>query len=102
MRAKHLLVVDDDPAMRDIIGTFLAERDFRVSTAADGKEMARILARDPVDLIILDLKLGDEDGLDLMRRLPEQTRGAGHRGHGPCARRRPTRSSGWSSGPTTM
>jgi two-component system, OmpR family, response regulator len=73
MRAKHLLVVDDDPAMRDIIGTFLAERDFRVSAAADGKEMTRTLARDPVDLIILDVKLGNEDGLELMRRLPEQT-----------------------------
>jgi two-component system, OmpR family, response regulator len=73
MRANHLLIVDDDPAMRDIIGTFLGERDFRVSVAADGGEMTRILARDPVDLIILDLKLGDEDGLELMRRLPEQT-----------------------------
>ncbi|HVL21691.1 MAG TPA: response regulator [Amaricoccus sp.] len=73
MRAKHLLIVDDDPAMRDILGTFLRERQFRVSAAADGAEMARTLARDPADLIVLDVKLGDEDGLDLMRRLPERT-----------------------------
>ena len=47
MLEKHILVVDDDAAMRDIIGAFLTERDFRVSSAADGKEMARVLARDP-------------------------------------------------------
>jgi DNA-binding response OmpR family regulator len=59
--------------MREVIGGFLSERDYRVSEAADGQEMAGVLARDPVDLIILDLKLSHEDGLDLMRALPEQT-----------------------------
>ena len=73
MPAKHVLVIDDDPAMREVIGGFLTERAFRVSTVADGRGMARILARDPVDLIILDLKLADENGLDLMRGLPAQT-----------------------------
>jgi two-component system OmpR family response regulator len=74
MRAKRLLVVDDDPAMRDMVDTFLTERSFRVSTAADGKQMARVLEREPVDLIILDLKLEHEDGLELLRALPDQTR----------------------------
>jgi DNA-binding response OmpR family regulator len=73
MPAKHVLVIDDDPAMREVIGGFLTEKAFRVSTAADGREMARVLARGPVDLIILDLKLTDENGLDLMRELPAQT-----------------------------
>ena len=69
MPAKHVLVIDDDPAMREVIGGFLTERAFRVSTGGR-TGMARILARDPVDLIILDLKLADENGLDLMRELP--------------------------------
>src|SRR5690606_9002893 len=64
---------DDDPEMRDLVGSFLTERSFDVSTAADGREMAQTLARHPVDLIILDLKLGQEDGLELMRSLPAQT-----------------------------
>jgi DNA-binding response OmpR family regulator len=71
MTARHILVVDDDPAMRELIGTCLADRDFRVSPAADGKEMARVLARGGVDLIILDIRLGHEDGFALLRSLPD-------------------------------
>jgi len=64
---KHILVVDDDPAMRDLIGGYLERDDFRVSAVSDGKAMARVLADEPVDLIVLDLKLSGEDGLALMR-----------------------------------
>jgi two-component system OmpR family response regulator len=64
---KHILVVDDDAAMRDLIGSYLAKEDFGVSAVGDGKAMTRILAEKPVDLIILDLKLSGEDGLALMR-----------------------------------
>jgi two-component system, OmpR family, response regulator len=65
--AKHVLVVDDDPSMRDVIGTYLSNNHLQVSTAADGTAMARALADHEVDLVILDLKLTNEDGLDLMR-----------------------------------
>jgi two-component system OmpR family response regulator len=64
---KHVLVVDDDPAMREVIGSYLEGRNFQVSAVADGKTMARILGEKPVDLIVLDVKLAGEDGLDLMR-----------------------------------
>jgi two-component system, OmpR family, response regulator len=64
---KHVLVVDDDPAMRDVIGNYLESENFQVSAVADGKTMARVLGEEPVDLIVLDLKLAGEDGLDLMR-----------------------------------
>ena len=74
MPDKHILLVDDDAAMREIVSTFLTERDFRVSSAADGKEMARILARDRVDMILLDVKLGQDDGFELLRSLPAETR----------------------------
>src|SRR5260221_394390 len=63
----HVLVVDDDPAMRDVVGGYLEGENFQVSMAADGKTMARILAERPVDLIVLDLRLAGEDGLELMR-----------------------------------
>jgi two-component system OmpR family response regulator len=65
---KHVLVVDDDPAMRDVIGGYLEGENFQVSVAADGRTMTRILAERPVDLIVLDLRLAGEDGLELMRQ----------------------------------
>ena len=63
----HVLVVDDDTEMRDVIGNYLEGENFQVSAVADGKSMARVLSDRPVDLIILDLKLAGEDGLALMR-----------------------------------
>jgi two-component system OmpR family response regulator len=66
---KHVLVVDDDPSIRDVIGSYLQDQNFQVSTVSDGPGMARVLADRAVDLIILDLKLANEDGLDLMRGL---------------------------------
>jgi two-component system OmpR family response regulator len=71
--AKHILVVDDDPAIRDVVGNYLESNNFRVSLAADGKAMRRALSDYPVDLMILDLKLADENGLDLMRGVGAQT-----------------------------
>lgn len=66
---RHILAVDDDPAIRTLIADYLGEHDFRVSQAADSGEMHRILAASRVDLIILDLKLAGEDGLQLARDL---------------------------------
>jgi two-component system, OmpR family, response regulator len=70
---KHVLVVDDDPAMRDVVGSYLESHNFRVSLAADGRAMKRVLSDQPVDLMILDLKLADEDGLELMRGIDTQS-----------------------------
>lgn len=63
----HVLVVDDDPTMRDLIGGYLESEDFQVSAVGDGKAMTRVLAEKSVDLIVLDLKLSGEDGLALLR-----------------------------------
>ena len=69
MATKHILVVDDNPAMRDLIAEYLHGQDLHVSEAANGQEMAGVLVGSIVDLIILDLKLGKEDGLNLVREL---------------------------------
>jgi two-component system OmpR family response regulator len=66
---KIVLVVDDDPATRRLIGEYLSEHDFRLCLAPSGNEMSRILSETPVDLIVLDMKLGEEDGLILLRDL---------------------------------
>jgi len=65
----RILVVDDDPELRSLLQRFLGEHGFKVRTASGGKEMNRELAREPVDLLVLDLMMPDEDGLAITRRL---------------------------------
>jgi DNA-binding response OmpR family regulator len=69
--APHILAIDDDAAMRNLIGTYLAENDLRVTTVATGAEMAAVLAANAIDLVVLDLRLEGEDGLQLARQLRE-------------------------------
>jgi two-component system, OmpR family, response regulator len=66
---KHILAVDDDPTMRELIANYLTDHGFRVSTAARGEDMTRIIAEDLVDLVILDLQLAEENGLQLVNEL---------------------------------
>ena len=67
----HILVVDDDAAIRELVREYLAEHDYQVSVAENGADMDKVLAAEIVDLVILDLKLPDEDGLAIARRLRE-------------------------------
>jgi two-component system, OmpR family, response regulator len=65
----HILVVDDDGQVRQLIGRFLRENGYRVTGARDGREMRESLACIKIDLIILDLMLPGTSGLDLCREL---------------------------------
>lgn len=65
----HILVVDDDREIRTLLSRFLAKEGFRVSAAADGREMRKMLAEWGIDLVVLDLMLPGEDGLALCRSL---------------------------------
>ncbi|PMS19785.1 DNA-binding response regulator [Trinickia dabaoshanensis] len=67
----HVLVVDDDEAVRDLIAAYLSENDMRVSVAADGKQMAEVLKDEAIDLVVLDLRLPGEDGIDIARKIRE-------------------------------
>jgi two-component system OmpR family response regulator len=66
---EHILVVDDDPGIRDVISEFLVRHGYGVDTAADGREMERAMALRRPDLVVLDLMLPGEDGLAICRRL---------------------------------
>jgi two-component system OmpR family response regulator len=66
---KTILVVDDDTELRVHISDYLSGHGFSVEQAADGAEMDAILERGPVDLIVLDVMLPEEDGLAICRRL---------------------------------
>ena len=65
----HLLVVDDDKEIRELLARFLTKNGFRVTAARDGVEMAGALAEWRIDLVVLDLMLPGEDGLTLCRKL---------------------------------
>lgn len=65
----HILIVDDDAEIRDLIKQYLDKNGFKASTAANGKQMRAILAAGGVDLIVLDLMMPVEDGLVLCREL---------------------------------
>lgn len=61
----HLLVVDDDTRTRDLLRRFLAERGYRVATAADAKEAQAQLDAVAFDLVVLDVMMPGESGFDL-------------------------------------
>ena len=65
----HLLIVDDDVEIRDLLARFLRKHGYWVDTAADGRAMMRQLEAGRFDLLVLDLMLPGEDGLSLCRRL---------------------------------
>ena len=67
--APRLLVVDDDERMRALLLRYLDQQGFDTLAAGDGRELDRQLARNHVDLIVLDLMLPGEDGLSICRRL---------------------------------
>lgn len=68
-RPDHVLIVDDDPDIRQLLADYLSKQDMRVSCAADGRQMRTLLGGAPVDAIVLDLMLPGEDGLSLFRWL---------------------------------
>ena len=65
----HILVVDDDAEIRQLLGDYLRKNGYEASAVGDGKAMQRALARGQIDLIVLDLMLPGEDGLSLCRKL---------------------------------
>ncbi|MEO8296618.1 MAG: response regulator, partial [Burkholderiales bacterium] len=68
-RTDRIVVVDDDARIRDLLRRYLTQEGFEVLLAEDSKALNRILTRETVDMIVLDLMLPGEDGLSICRRL---------------------------------
>ena len=66
---KHILIVDDDPRVRDMLARYLESEGFRATQAADGGAMRRCLDSEPVDLVIMDVMMPEEDGFTLTRQV---------------------------------
>ncbi len=65
----HVLAIDDDPSIRQMIADYLTDNDIQVTSVGSGKEIADVMARNTIDLLILDLKLPGEDGMQIARNL---------------------------------
>ena len=65
----HIVIVDDEPAIRDVIRSCFELEGYRISEAGDGAQLFAIIDRGPVHLITLDLTLGREDGLAVAREI---------------------------------
>jgi two-component system, OmpR family, response regulator len=65
----HVLIVDDDETVRHLVDQYLGQNDFRVSGASRGAELMGVLGGQVVDLVLLDLRLAGEDGMQLLRQL---------------------------------
>jgi two-component system, OmpR family, response regulator len=73
----HILAVDDDPSIRALLADYLSDNELRVTAVQDGRTMDDVLARETIDLVVLDVRLraGEEDGLQIARRLRETSPG---------------------------
>jgi two-component system OmpR family response regulator len=69
----HILVVDDQKEICEVVQQYLSSEGYRVSVAHDGGAMRKVMAQDPAELVILDLMLPGEDGLTLARQLREDS-----------------------------
>lgn len=70
--APHILVIDDDPSIRDLVQEYLCDHDMRVSVGASGSDLFALIDSEAIDLVLLDLKLPGEDGMQLARQLRER------------------------------
>jgi two-component system phosphate regulon response regulator OmpR len=67
--AIRVAVVDDDPRLRELLSRYLTDQGFAVRTVNDGAALTRLLERESVDVLVLDITLPGEDGLSICRRL---------------------------------
>jgi two-component system, OmpR family, response regulator len=69
----HVLALDDDPGIRQLVSDYLGENELRVTAVATGKELDAVMARETIDVVVLDVRLQGEDGLQIARRLRESS-----------------------------
>ena len=71
-KVPHILVIDDDADIRDLVSEYLGGNDMRVSVGTCGKDLFAMMDAEALDLIILDLKLPGEDGMHIARTVRER------------------------------
>src|SRR5438270_13356929 len=69
--SSHVLLVEDDPGLPDVLGALLQEDKIALSSARDASAALQVLQKQPIDLILLDLGLPGMDGFQLLRQLKD-------------------------------
>ena len=69
---KHILIIDDDPVFRLMVETFLKKNDFRTISVGSAAETLKVLKKELFDLILIDLRLPDINGLDLLKEIKKE------------------------------
>ena len=70
-RAARVLVVDNDSSIREVLNRFLSERSFDVQTAADGVEALKSMATYQPDIVLLDIRMPEMDGIEALEKIVE-------------------------------
>lgn len=71
----RILIVDDDPGVRELLQDYLKSRGYTVEAAADGLSTLEAVRRDPPDLLLLDLMMPGMNGMEVLRKLPLSAKG---------------------------
>jgi two-component system, OmpR family, response regulator len=73
LNSSHVLALDDDPSVRQFVADYLGANELRVTAVSSGRELDDVMSREAADLLLLDLRLPGEDGLQIARRLRERS-----------------------------
>jgi DNA-binding response OmpR family regulator len=71
----HVVAIDDDPSVRQMVADYLADNDIRVTPLSSGKDITRVMERETVDVIVLDIRMPGEDGMEIARTLRQASPG---------------------------
>jgi DNA-binding response OmpR family regulator len=69
----HIVALDDDPGVRQLVTDYLGSNELKVTAVATGAELMAVLAEETIDLIVLDVRLRGEDGMQIARKLRESS-----------------------------
>jgi DNA-binding response OmpR family regulator len=76
-KKKKILVVDDEPELRELLKEYLSERGFSIKTAADGKDALNVLDKNRVDVIVLDVVMPNMDGFAFLKKFKSSPKSSG-------------------------
>jgi DNA-binding response OmpR family regulator len=72
-QSQHIIIVDDEPPAREMVGDYLRMHGFTVTLCDGGKSLRNVIATEVPDLVVLDLNMPEEDGLSIIRDLKQRT-----------------------------
>lgn len=70
----HVLMVDDDPTVCNLVSDYLGKNDFRVTAMSDARRLLETLSREAIDILLMEPRLRGEDGLRLTQTIRESSR----------------------------